>query len=130
MTEEFAIVRKSVPRFDAPPKATGMAQYVDDLVLPRMLYGRILRSSLPHARVLNVDASRAMRLPGVKAVITGKDILPVKYGIVPKRQDQYALAIDKVRFVGDDVAAVAAVDDDTAEEALSLIKVDYEPLPA
>ena len=127
---EFSVVGKPLPRIDSPAKAVGEAQYVDDIVLPRMLYGKILRSSLPHARVLNVDTSRAERLVGVKAVVTGKDIPDRTYGIVPMAHDEHALAEYKVRFIGNDVAAVAAIDEDTAEEALSLIKVDYEPLPA
>lgn len=127
---ETSIVGKSVPRLDAFAKALGQAQYVEDMVLPRMLHGKVLHSPHPHAKVLNVDATRAERLPGVKGVVIGKDIPRRTFGIVPKAHDEYALAIEKVRYIGDNVAAVAAVDEDTAEEALGLIRVDYEPLPA
>lgn len=129
----FAIVGKDVPRTEARLKATGAAQYTDDIKLPGMLHGRLLRSPVPHARIASVDISRAARLPGVKCVITGRDIPQVKYGnwrLFPETQDEMALSVDKVRFVGDEVAAVAAVDRDTAEEALELIRVEYEELPA
>jgi 4-hydroxybenzoyl-CoA reductase subunit alpha len=111
-------------------KATGDAEYTDDMVLPRMLYGKILRSPYPHARIIDIDTSRAENLPGVKAVITGKDTPGRKYGVFGRTADQYALAIDKVRYIGDEVAAVAAIDEDIVEEALDLIRVEYEPLPA
>lgn len=130
MGNEYSVVGKRLPRIDAHGKALGQMQYIEDIVLPRMLCGKILRSPLPHAKILNIDTSKAERLPGVKGIVTGKGIPRKTYGIVPKAHDEYALAIDKVRYIGDDVAAVAAVDEDTAEEALSLIKVDYEPLPA
>jgi 4-hydroxybenzoyl-CoA reductase subunit alpha len=94
-----------------------------------MLYGKILRSPLPHARILRIDTSKAEKLPGVKGVMTGKDIPDRKYGIVPKAKDEYALAKDKVRFMGDEVAAVCAIDPEIAEEALDLIHVEYEELP-
>ncbi|GKT09737.1 xanthine dehydrogenase family protein molybdopterin-binding subunit [Desulforhabdus sp. TSK] len=130
---EFNIVGKHVPRNDARAKATGTAIYTDDIKLPGMLHGRILRSPLPHARILRIDTSKAAALPGVRCVITGEDTPKIKYGnwrLFPDTQDEYPLAIDKVRFIGDEVAAVAAVDLDTAEEALSLIEVEYEELPA
>ncbi|MBT3220973.1 MAG: molybdopterin-dependent oxidoreductase, partial [Proteobacteria bacterium] len=98
-----------------------------------MLHGKLLRSPLAHARIVNIDTSRAMALPGVKAVITGKDTPGIRYGnwrLVPMTQDETPLAMDVVRFVGDEVAAVAAIDPDIAAEALELIQVDYEPLPA
>ncbi|MDP2725974.1 MAG: 4-hydroxybenzoyl-CoA reductase subunit alpha, partial [Dehalococcoidia bacterium] len=122
-------VGKSVPLIDAWEKVAGTAKYTTDLKQAGMLYGKILRSPYHHARVLNVDASLAERLPGVKAVLTPKDIKPVRYGFMA-RADQYALPIEKVRYRGEDVAAVAAVDEDTAQEALSLIKVEYEELPS
>ena len=95
-----------------------------------MLHGKILRSPLPHAKILRVDLSGAMKVTGVKAAMCGKDIPRKKYGIVPMAKDEYALAIDKVRYIGDDVAAVVATSLDAAEEALSRIRVDYGPLPA
>lgn len=115
---------------DAAAKAKGAAQYADDLVFPGMLHGRILRSPHPHARVLSIDTSGAEKLRGVKGVVTGSDIPDRMYGIVPKAKDEYALAKEKVRYIGDEVAAVCAVDLETAEEALELIKVDYEVLPS
>ena len=124
--ESSGIVGSSVPRIDAVEKVTGRAVYGLDLKLPGMLYGKVLRSPLPHARILNVDTSRAERLPGVKAVVTGKD-LTIRYGLIIRDQPPYS--IDKVRYIGDPVAGVAAVDLDTAEEALELIKVEYEDLP-
>ena len=130
MMKEHSIIGKSVPRTDAWDKVVGKAVYTDDLKFPNMLYGKVLRSPHAHAKILNINTEKAKRLPGVKGVITGQDILPVKYGIVPFAQDEYALAIDKVRYVGDDVAAVVAVDEDTAQAALELIEVEYEPLPA
>lgn len=125
---DYSVIGKRLPSIDAVAKTTGEAKYTGDLVLPRMLHGKILRSPYPHARVLTIDTSRAERLPGVRAVITGKDTLGIKYGdIIP---DEYALAVDKVRYIGDAVAAVAAIDEDTAAEALDLIRVEYQELPA
>jgi len=131
--EDFSIVGKNVPRNDGRAKATGTAIYTDDIKLPGMLHGRLLRSPFPHARITHIDTSRAAAIPGVKCIITGEDTPKIKYGnwrLVPDTQDEYPLAIDKVRFIGDEVAAVAAVDLDIAEEALGLIRVEYEELPA
>ncbi len=127
---EYAVIGKRVPGIHGTAKATGTARFSGDIVLPRMLYGKILRSPYSHARILSIDTSRAERLPGVKAVITGKDTAKVKYGVFPQTRDELALALDVVRYIGDEVAAVAAVDEDTAQEALDLIRVDYEALPA
>lgn len=127
---EYSVVGKRLPRLEGISKATGEAFYADDLNLTGMLHGKILRSPVPHARILNIDASKALSLPGVKAIITGKDTLGKKYGVYTKTSDQQCLATEKVRYIGDEVAAVAAVDEDTAQEALNLIKVDYEELPA
>lgn len=127
---EYAVIGKSLPKVDAPGKAKGETVFTTDVKLPGMLQGRLLRSPLPHARILNIDASRALRLPGVKAVVTGADTPGIPFGYLPIYADQYPLARDKARYNGDEVAAVAAVDEDTAEEALSLIRVDYEELPA
>ena len=95
-----------------------------------MLYGKILHSPLPHARIKKIDASQAARLPGVKLILTGKDVPDITYGVSPARYDEHVLAKDRVRHVGDNVAAVIAVDEETAERALGLIKVEYEKLPA
>ncbi|MBI2893876.1 MAG: molybdopterin-dependent oxidoreductase [Deltaproteobacteria bacterium] len=126
-------IGQPVPRLDAPAKVTGRAIYAGDVTLPGMLHGRLLRSPVAHARIAGIDTSRAAALPGVKAVITGRDTPGIRYGnwrLMPQTQDELALQIDKVRFIGDEVAAVAAIDADTAAEALELIRVDYEPLPA
>lgn len=131
--EQFSIVGKDVPRNDGRAKATGSSIYTDDMKLPGMLHGRLLRSPLPHARIVHIDTTRAAALPGVKCVLTGEDTPKIKYGnwrLFPDTQDEYPLTFDKVRFIGDEVAAVAAIDLDIAEEALGLIKVEYEPLPA
>lgn len=130
MKKGLNIVGTRVPMLDAGLKVKGAAQFTDDLVLPGMLFGKILRSPLPHARILNIDTSRAEKLPGVRGVATGRDIPDRQYGIVPMAKDEYALAKDKVRYIGDDVAAVCAIDPEIAEEALELIDVDYEELPA
>jgi 4-hydroxybenzoyl-CoA reductase alpha subunit len=105
----------------------GQTKFADDIVLPRMLFCKLLRSHVPHALIKSIDASKALALPGVFAVITGKE-LPIPYGILPVSQDEHALCVDKVRFVGDPVAAVAAIDEDTAFDAMNLIAVEYEPL--
>ncbi|HVB23207.1 MAG TPA: molybdopterin cofactor-binding domain-containing protein [Ktedonobacteraceae bacterium] len=125
----YTIIGTPRPKVDAYGKVTGRALYADDIMLPRMLYGRLLRSPHPHARILSIDTRLAFELPGVLAIITGED-LPQKFGILPSSQDEYALAIDKVRYVGDPIAAVAATDPDTLDEAIRLIAVEYEVLPA
>jgi len=121
------VVGQPLPRVDAAAKVSGVAVYADDISLPRMLHCRILRSPHPHARVLSVDASAARRIPGVRAVVTGQD-LPIRFGIMPVAQDERALESEKVRYVGDPVAAVAAVDEETAASALDAIRVEYEVL--
>ena len=127
---DHSVVGKRMPRIDAVAKATGDARYTADITLPRMLHGKVLRSPHAHARILHIDASKAEQLPGVRAVVTGQDIAGVKWGVFRYTRDQTLLAVDKVRYVGEDVAAVAAVDEDTALEALGLVEVEYEVLPA
>jgi 4-hydroxybenzoyl-CoA reductase alpha subunit len=130
---DFHLIGKRLPRIDGRDKVTGKALYSSDLTLSGTLCGMILRSPLSHAKILSVDTSRALRVPGVKAVVTGEETLKVKYGVIsrsPKFMDEHPLAVEKVRFIGDEVAAVAAVDADTALEALDLIRVEYEELPA
>ena len=122
------VVGKPFPKVDAKVKCTGELKYADDLVLPRMLHTKLLRSPVPHARIVKIDISKAEAYPGVKAVLLGKD-LPTTFGALPVSEDEHALAIDRVRMVGDPVAAIAAVDEDVATEALDLIDVEYEPLP-
>jgi 4-hydroxybenzoyl-CoA reductase subunit alpha len=127
---EFTVVGRPLPKVDAWAKVTGETRYADDLVLPRMAFGKLLRSPHPHALIKRIDTTRARALPGVYAVITGADLPPVKFGILPVSQDEEALCREKVRMVGDAVAAVAAQDEETAERATELIEVEYEPLPA
>ena len=123
------VVGADLPRVDAAGKITGQTLFADDINLPRMLYGKILGSHRPHARIVGIDTSATENLPGVLAVITGRD-LPITYGILPVTQDEQALESERVRFVGDPIAAVAAVDEATAEEAIRMIDVEYEDLPA
>jgi 4-hydroxybenzoyl-CoA reductase subunit alpha len=127
--KNYKIIGTPRPKVDAYGKVTGRALYADDIMLPRMAYGRLLRSPHAHARILSIDTSKALALPGVLAVLTGED-LPQKFGILPSSQDEYALAVDKVRYVGDPVAAVAALDPDILDVAMKLIEVEYEVLPA
>ena len=127
---DFTVVGQPLPKIDAWAKVTGETRYADDLVLPRMAHGKVLRSAHAHARIRAIDTERARALPGVYAVITGYDLPRVKFGILPVSQDEEALCTDRVRMVGDPVAAVAAIDEETAEAACRLIAVDYEPLPA
>jgi 4-hydroxybenzoyl-CoA reductase subunit alpha len=122
------VVGKAQRKVDAVAKVTGRTRFADDLVLPRMLHCRLLRSPHAHARIRAIDTARAAALDGVKAVITGAT-LPIPFGILPVSQDEHALATDRVRFIGDPVAAVAAVSEETASAALDLIDVTYESLP-
>src|SRR5437588_3248340 len=126
---EFTIIGKPIAMVDAAGKTTGAGKYTDDLSLPGMLIGKILHSPCPHARIKRIDTRRAKALDGVVAVVTGADA-PKTYGILPVGHDETALAVDKVRYVGDNVACVTAVDEATAENALELIDVEYEVLPA
>lgn len=123
----FSVIGKPLPKVDAMAKCVGETVYADDFNLPRTIYAKLLRSPHPHARVLRVNPERALQLEGVYAVITGKD-LPEKFGIMPATQDEEALAVDKVRYVGDPVAAVAAASETLAEKALGTIDVEYEIL--
>lgn len=124
--EHLCAVGKPIPKLDAVEKATGRALYIHDLKLPGMLHGRILYSKYPHARIVHVDVSKARRLPGVRSVLTGEDIPPIKFGFY---KDNTPLKKGKVRSYRDEVAAVAATDPDVAQEALELIEVRYEALP-
>src|SRR5262245_53101034 len=131
MTKDtFTVIGQPLANIDAWAKMTGETRYADDLMLPRMAHRTHLRSPHDHARIRSIEPTRAQRLPGVYPVITGADLPRVKFGILPVSQDEEALCTDKVRMVGDAVAAVAAVDEETAERASRLIQVDYEPLPA
>ncbi|WP_044346694.1 xanthine dehydrogenase family protein molybdopterin-binding subunit [Dethiosulfatarculus sandiegensis] len=128
-----AIIGASLPRPDVREKVTGRAIYTDDIKLPGMLYGALVRSPYPHARIKSINTEKAKALPGVKDVITGGDTPQIKYGnwrLVPASQDELPLAVDKVRFVGNEVAAVCATHKDIARKAAELIEVEYEELPA
>jgi CO/xanthine dehydrogenase Mo-binding subunit len=124
--EEYSYIGKSILRVDAPDKVTGRAIYSSDVRLPGMLVGKCKRSPYPFARIMSIDTSQAAKLPGVRAVITAKNVVQFPYGEFAS--DQYPLCDQYAYYAGDEVAAVAAVDEDTAEEALELIKVDYEVL--
>lgn len=121
------IVGKSYNRIDGIEKATGQAIYIDDMFIPNMLYGKVLRSTIPHGKIKSINTSKAENLAGVKTVLTSNDLPDTRFGAYIF--DTPALARGKVRFVGEPVAAVAAVDEDTALTALNLIKVEYEELP-
>ncbi|HET8647857.1 MAG TPA: molybdopterin cofactor-binding domain-containing protein, partial [Vicinamibacteria bacterium] len=124
----LSVVGQALPKVDAAAKVAGQTVFADDLVLPRMAYARLLRSPHPHARIRRIEVARAAAFPGVLATLVGRE-LPIPFGILPVSQDEHALAPDTVRFVGDPVAAVCALDEETAEEALKLVEVDYEVLP-
>ena len=124
----YRVIGTSVERVDGPEMLTGQALYGPDMKLPNMLWGKILRSPIPHGKVLRVDVEKAKKHPGVKAVICARDVPARRYGYAI--EDEYIFAIDKVVYVGQPIAAVAALDEETAEEALSLIDVDYDELPA
>jgi 4-hydroxybenzoyl-CoA reductase subunit alpha len=121
------VVGRPYAKVDAAAKVTGQTKFADDLFLPRMLHCKLLRSKRAHARIVGIDVSRALQSPGVVAVATGRD-LPIAFGILPVSQDEHALCVDRVRFVGDPVAAVAALDEDAAFDALDAIRVEYEDL--
>jgi 4-hydroxybenzoyl-CoA reductase subunit alpha len=127
--DNFSIIGKPTAMIDAAEKTTGSGKYTDDLSVPGMMVGKILHSPHPHARLKRIDTRRAEKLNGVVAVVTGKDA-PNPYGILPVGHDEHALALDKVRYVGDNVACVVAVSEAIAETALELIDVEYEVLPA
>ena len=127
--DEYSVIGKRLPRIDAIEKATGTAKYLGDLKIPGMLYGKILRSPYAHAKILRVDTSKAESLKGVRAVVTGKDTQGLRLCVIPHLANKTPLAEDRVRFIGDEIAAVAADSEEIAEEALDLIEVEYEELP-
>jgi len=124
---QFSFIGTSAPRPDAPEKAAGRAAYIHDLTRPGMLHGKIKFSEHAHARIVNMDTSRAERMPGVRAVITGENTPEIRIGFI---KDNFALKKGKVRQYRDEVAAVAAIDPEIAQEAVDLIRVEYEELPA
>ena len=127
---DYNIIGKRMPRVDSRAKVMGKVRFSADIKLHGMLVGKIKRSPYAHARILNIDTSKALALPGVKAVVTGKDTEGVKWGVFGYTRDQQFIQTDKARYIGDEVAGVAAVDEDTALKALDLIEVEYEQLPA
>ncbi len=127
---DYNIIGTRMPRVDSRAKVMGKAKFTADLKLPHMLVGKIKRSPYAHARIISIDASKALALPGVRSVVTGKDTEGVKWGVFAYTRDQQFLQTDKARYIGDEVAAVAAVDEETAAKALDLIDVTYEELPA
>jgi 4-hydroxybenzoyl-CoA reductase alpha subunit len=127
---EYNVINSRARRIDTPAKATGQAIFVDDISKPGMLYGALLQSPHAHAKILSIDTSAAEQLPGVKCVVTAKEAGTTPYGVSPARYDETLFCHDKVRYVGDEIAAVAAVDLETALKAVELIKVAYEKLPA
>jgi len=128
-TNGFSIIGKAMAMTDARAKVTGLGKYTDDLSVPGMLIGKILHSPYAHARIRSIDVSRAQALAGMKVIATGEDARN-PYGILPIGHDERALALGKVLYIGDNVAAVAATTAEIAEQALDLIRVDYEQLPA
>jgi len=127
MAVQTRVVGKPLPRFDAPGKVSGTAVYGADFALPGMLHGKVFRSAVPHARLARLDVTRARALPGVRAIITAADVSNVRYGGALK--DETVFATDKVRYIGQPLAAVAATTPELAEAALAAIEVVYEPLP-
>ncbi len=130
MNERESVIGKRIPKLDSIHLATGEAKFLDDINVPGTLYGKVLRSPHPHARISYIDTTRAARLPGVKGVITSDDTTKVRFCHLPITPNKKVLEDERVRFVGEEVAAVAAVSEEVAREALELIRVDYEPLPA
>src|SRR6516165_2562374 len=126
---DYSVIGKSIAMIDAAGKTTGSGKYADDFSLPGMLVGKVLHSPYPHALIKRIDLAKAKALEGVVAIVTGDDA-PNQYGILPVGHDETALAVEKVRYIGDNVACVAAVKEDIAERAVELIDVEYEPLPA
>ncbi|MEO5937080.1 MAG: hypothetical protein ABIP81_07685, partial [Terriglobales bacterium] len=121
---DFSIIGKPIALVDSAGKTTGQGKYADDLSMPGMLIGKILHSHVPHALIKKIDYARALEVEGVVTVVVGKDA-PNTYGILPVGHDETALAVDKVRYVGDNVACVVATSESIAEEALQLIDVEY-----
>src|ERR1700732_1418538 len=129
MDNGFSIIGKPTAMVDAAYKTTGSGKYTDDLSLPGMLVGKILHSPYPHAHIKSIDTTRAEKLEGVVTVVVGKDA-PNPYGILPVGHDEHALALDKVRYVGDNVGCGGAVGDAPADEAREFPEVVYEVVPA
>ena len=125
--EDLNVIGKPIRKVDARSKVAGLTRFADDLSMPRMLHMKLLRSTVAHAEIVSIDTSKAAALPGVKGILTGKD-LPIPFGILPVSQDEHALCPDKVRFVGDPVVAIAATEEEIAWEACRLVEVEYREL--
>ncbi|HEX5052065.1 MAG TPA: molybdopterin cofactor-binding domain-containing protein [Planctomycetota bacterium] len=125
--DELRVIGKPIRKVDARSKVSGLTQFADDLVLPRMLHMKLLRSTMAHAEIVRIDTTKAEALAGVKGVLTGKD-LPIPFGILPVSQDEHALCPDRVRFVGDPVVAIAATEEEIAWDACRLVEVEYKEL--
>lgn len=126
---EGGVLGRAGPKIDGRARILGAALYTDDLHLPRMVVGKFVRSTQPHARIVSIDVSGALAMPGVVGYAIGSE-LPQKYGVIPVAQDETAMAIGKVRYIGEAIACIAAVDEETAHRAVRAVKVEYEPLPA
>lgn len=124
---EGGVVGRRGPKVDGRSRITGHARFTDDLKLPRMVYGKFVRSTEAHARIVSVDVSAALAIPGVVGYALGEE-LPKKYGVIPVAQDETAMAIGKVRYIGEPIACIAAVDEETAHRAARAVKVEYEPI--
>ncbi|NOZ87083.1 MAG: molybdopterin-dependent oxidoreductase [Deltaproteobacteria bacterium] len=129
MENRFRVLSTRPPRLDAAAKVTGQAVYTDDIKLPGMLYGALVQSPVGHARINKIDVTKAGALPGVEAVVTADDAPDVWFGVSPARYDEKMFVRDKVLYFGDEIAAVAAVDRETALKAAELVEIDYEELP-
>ena len=123
----FEVIGQPFRRVDGRAKVTGQTLFADDLAFPRMVYVRLVRSTMPHARIRGIDLEAAEAMPGVVGTLTGEEV-PIAFGILPVSQDEHGLAQDKVRMVGDPVVAVAALSEDEADAAAAAVRVDYEPL--
>ncbi|MAW76947.1 MAG: aldehyde oxidase [Planctomycetes bacterium] len=126
-SDELRLIGTPFRRVDGRAKVTGQTRFADDLFFPRMVHMKLVRSTVPHARIVSIDTSKAQEMPGVLAFLTG-DSMPISFGILPVSQDEHALCQDKVRFVGDPVVAVAALTEDQAHEAALAVEVEYESL--
>lgn len=128
--KQFQVIGKATPRIDAVEQVTGEASYLQDLFRFNMLYGAVVRSPIPHGRILNIDISRAKRVHGIEVVLTGEDFPSAIFGYHIDMANKLPLVKKKVRYIGDEIVAIAARSEEAAQEACSLIKIDFEPLPA
>jgi len=125
--DDLNLVGTPFRRVDGRAKVTGQTRFADDLTFPRMVHMKLVRSTVPHARIVSIDTSAAEKMPGVLGFLTGES-MPHPFGILPVSQDEHALCVDKVRFVGDPVVAIAAITEEQAYEASLVVKVEYESL--